>query len=276
MNSLFEYVSVRDFLEEYYLNKKNSTPSFSHRVLASKVGFSNGYFSRILSGEKKLSSALVEKFVIYLKFGRSEADYFRALVIYSQSSNEIEKNNAFKTMLSTQRRSSSVVEQEQFELFHTWYHSTLFSLCHMGEITTQTDLGEIGSKLYPSVSSKELTQSLQLITKLDLVEVKNSVYTVKNQFLTSGSKHKNRHIQNYLLNSLQQAKNALLSTPQSERDISTMTISVSQSGYEEIQELVAQFKQKVNGVIAADSELDRVCQINIQQFPLYKKGKSDD
>ncbi len=54
-----------------------------------------------------------------------------------------------------------------------------------------------------------------------------------------------------------------------------MTISVSLEGYEEIQKLVTEFKKQVNDVIAADSNLDRVCQVNIQQFPLYKKGGSD-
>ncbi len=273
MISLLEFDSTREFLKSKYLEKKVMNPHFSQRVLATKVGFSNGYFSRIVSGEKKLSSELIEKFIKYFNFEEDEAEYFRAMTEYSQCTNQSARSKAFKIMLSLQETETAKIEQDQSELFHTWYHSTLFSLCHMGEITSHTDLTLIGSKLYPPVTADELKDSLTLLESLNLIECSDTIFRVKNQFLTSGKKHKNHHIRNYLLNSIHQAKNALLSTPQSERDISTMTVTVSKNGYNEIQELVKKFKQDVNSVISADSNLDQVCQINIQQFPLYKKGK---
>lgn len=273
MKPLTEYENIRDYLADFYHDTKKKYPGFSHRVLAQKVGFSNGYFSRILSGEKKISEALVEKFIAYLKLRGNDAEYFRALVIYSQSPDEAVVNRAFKRMISLQSCDAGILEVDQFELFHTWYHSVIFSLCHMGQVTESSDFEQMGKQLFPTISGKEFEDSLKLLQKLELIDLKNGTYKVQQQFLTTGSKHKNRHIRNYLLNSINQARYALLNTPQPERDITTMTLSISENGYREIQELVQKFRSQVNEIVAADSELDQVCQVNIQQFPLFKSKK---
>lgn len=57
MVDIFCYTDYRKFLFDFYEAKKRSTPHFSHRYVAQKVGFSSsGFFSKIIVTIQVVSS----------------------------------------------------------------------------------------------------------------------------------------------------------------------------------------------------------------------------
>jgi len=53
-----------------------------------------------------------------------------------------------------------------------------------------------------------------------------------------------------------------------QRDISTVTVSVDQEGFDQIREKIRECRESVLAIAQACTTEDRVCQLNMQFFPL--------
>jgi uncharacterized protein (TIGR02147 family) len=56
------------------------------------------------------------------------------------------------------------------------------------------------------------------------------------------------------------------------RDFSTLTLSVSQEGLKQIKDVLAESRKTIMKIAKSDSNEDRVYQLNLQLFPLTRKG----
>ena len=59
------------------------------------------------------------------------------------------------------------------------------------------------------------------------------------------------------------------------RDISTLTVGISSSGFDQIRQEIAAFRRRLVEIVKADNPPDRVYQINFQMFPVSKVQKED-
>ncbi len=271
MVEMYHFSDVREYLRAFYEDKKATNPIFSHRYIGQKVGFSPGYFSRLLTGEKSLSDALMEKFIQFLQLSGRSADYFRAMTNYSQCTVHSEKNRYYQQMLSLKNSRDVAQEKQGYTLFSEWSHSAVFSLCRVEYITEESDLSVIGQRFSPKISADSIRKSLKLLTKMNLIEKgDDGEYCIVNSFLRSIG-DESIHVQNYLSNSISSAEHALDSVARNEREISTMMLTVSEDGYCQIQEKLKAVRREINEIVAQDDKVDRICQTNLHLFPLYKK-----
>jgi len=271
MADIFTFNSSCEFLKHLYEEKKRRNRSFSHRYIGLKIGFSAGYFSRIVSGEKPLSSKMVEKFIGFFNLKPREADYFRNLVGYSQSCNVDQKKVHYQKMLSLRKNSSIQTEKLHFEFFAHWSHSAVFSLCRVEPLSENSDFAVIGKRFTPKLSSEEIRKSLDLLQKLGLIKLTDSgTFEVIHSFLSSiGDESMN--IRNYLANSINGAVIALDQIPREQREIQTMMLTVSELGYQKIKSKIETLRKEINEIVAEDSGIDRICQANFHLFPRYTK-----
>ncbi len=268
---IYNYSNIREFLKEMYKVKKQENPSFSHRYIGSKVGFSAGYFSRILTGDKQISVEMADKFVAFLKLSETEAEYFRAMTNYSQSKTIESKNAFYKQMLSLKKSRNLSKEKQGYKLFSNWANSVVFSLCRIEELTDDSDFVQLGKDMSPKLTAQEIRNSLKLLCKMDLIKKdEQGFYQVVDSFLSSIG-DESIHIQNYLSNSLKTAEYALENRSREEREIATMMLTLSEEGYEKVKEKMRGVRKEINEIVAQESGVDRICQANIHLFPLYVK-----
>lgn len=271
MLNVYNYSNTREYLREYYEAKRKANPIFSHRYIGMKVGFSAGYFSRILTGDKLLSAAMVEKFIPFLELSDKEGEYFRVMTNYTQTKQLEERNAYYLQMLSLKNRRTISGEKNGYKLFAEWAHSVTFSLCRIESLTDDSDFTTLGKRISPKLSAKEIQSSLKLLLKMKLIEKSSEgVYTVVDSFLSSIG-DESIHVQNYLNNSIKSAEHALDHVAREERELSTMMCTVSEEGYEKIRQKMVALRKEIQEIIALDSGVDRVCQANLHLFPLYKK-----
>lgn len=271
MIDIFSYMDLCAYLKDVYRSQKEKNPNFSHRYVGMKVGFSPGYFSRILSGEKLLSAAMVEKFSLFLKHSKREGEYFRLLALYSQAKEYDEKNRYYKQLLSFRQKRNLSKESKGYRLFTQEAHSVVYSLCRVEEIYEGNDYAALGKKLSPKLTAWEIKKSLELLLDMNLiVKDEDGRYNIQDSFLSSVGDSE-LHVQNYLMNSIHKAANALEVLPREERHVSSMMVTVSQDGYDKIQERIDSVRKEINQIIAEDTGVDRVCQANFHLFPLYKR-----
>lgn len=271
MVNIYDYTDIREFLRVFYEERKKENPIFSHRYIAMKVGFSAGYFSRILSGEKTISLKTADSFADFFQLSRNERDYFHLITNYSQTEKLEEKNRLFQQILTLKKKRRITRDKQGYKLFSSKSHSLVFSLCRLERISDSSDFAKLGKLFTPRLSAKEIKESLALLEKMEILR-KNDAgeYCIVNSFL-SLIQDESIHVQNYLLNSIKSAKEALENLPRSDREIATMILTVSEDGYNKINKKLIHLRKEINEIVAQDDDINRICQVNIHLFPLYTK-----
>jgi len=75
MMTIFDFTDFREYLRNYYREKKQSNPSFSYQLLTQKAGFNNrGFLFNIIKGTKKLTKTHCYQLSKALGHNRKEAD----------------------------------------------------------------------------------------------------------------------------------------------------------------------------------------------------------
>jgi uncharacterized protein (TIGR02147 family) len=98
-------------------------------------------------------------------------------------------------------------------------------------------------------------------------------YEVPTSSLTAGDEVASVALNSFHRQSLELAIRSISKTASTERDISGVTMSISQKGFEKIKSEIQAFRKKIISIAENDSEEDRVVQFNMQLFPLTKTKK---
>ena len=272
MKSLFEYTDYRHYLRDYYKYKKTQKKSFSHRFFEERLRISNGYFSRILRGEKKITDALIVRFTQLLKLSKKEADYFENMVKFTQAQDSQSRSFYYKRMLERVRNKISPITREQYELFQEPHHAAVHALVHLLPIGPQSDLSRLGVLLTPAVTPAKLRSSLALLERLGLIAQGDAgVYTVVKNQLSTGNNPSDVTLRTFIHESLAIAQRMLSTVPEAQRSVALMTVSVSSSAYEKIVEVLANARAEINSIIAQDEGMDRIYQVGTYVVPISRK-----
>jgi len=84
------------------------------------------------------------------------------------------------------------------------------------------------------------------------------------------------HVANYHRAMMARAAESLDLIPRDEREISSVTLCISEARMGLIKERIVRFRAELLQLANEDAKPDRVVQINLQLFPLSSKGQVDD
>lgn len=269
MVSIYSYTNYQEYLRDYYEERKKEQSHFSYQFLADHCGFkSKTYLYKVIKGEKALTLKSALKIGTFLKLKKREMDYFEAIVMFTNSKSVDEKDFYFKKLQNFSKNcDSSLLRQYQFEYFNHWYNIAI------RELAPQLDFGDdysiLAKSITPSISEKEAAKSIELLLKIGLLtKDKNGRFHQTNKAITTGADVTSHAVNRFQRENLVLAGEAIDRFPRSKRDISTLTVSISESGAERIQKEIAQFRKRLIGIVAEEESVDRVYQINFQAFPL--------
>jgi uncharacterized protein (TIGR02147 family) len=163
-------------------------------------------------------------------------------------------------------------EARRLESAQAEYHSHWF-LPAIRELVRRPDFSSdpkwIAKQLQPAISAAQAKRALELLCKLGLLEPGSDGRLVQtSEIITTGPGPLGHHIFNYHHMMLERAGEALDSLPREERDVSCLTLCVSQAKLEELKERVRAFRQELLRTAELDNSPERVVQINFQVFPL--------
>ncbi|MBD3319960.1 MAG: TIGR02147 family protein [Chitinivibrionales bacterium] len=86
MESVFEFIDYRQFLNHYYYVKKAETRYFSFRYFANKAGInSSSFLKHVIDGRRNLTPVACVQFCAALGLDGKQATYFRHLVMFNQA-----------------------------------------------------------------------------------------------------------------------------------------------------------------------------------------------
>ena len=143
MPNIYNYLNYREYLEDFYNERKKGDSTFSYQVFADKAGFkSKSFIKLVINSRKNLSKASIPKINRVLKLKEKAFSYFCDLIAFNHAKKLSERNRYFQRLSGyNQRNRAKMVLAQQYDFYQKWYHNTI------RELVAQVDFNEDYAKL---------------------------------------------------------------------------------------------------------------------------------
>lgn len=275
MPKLYTYFNFRDYLRDYYLERKSSDPSFSFQRFADYAGFkSKGFIKLVIDGKKDISEESIKKFNRVLKLSKKAFSYFSLLVKFNQASSLEERNPYFDQLMAFNNRNPArIILKDQYSFYSQWYHNTIRELITMDDF--QGDYERIAKMIRPKISIKQVKDSIKLLEDLNLIKKVDNRYVLTESIISTGDEIRAHAVQNFHRQNLTLASESINSVSSIQRDISCVVLGLSSQGFDKLKGEVQKFRKKLLKIAQEDKDLNRVYHMNMQLFPTTEKIDKD-
>ncbi len=275
MPDIFSYGDYRKFLADFYEERKTSRFAFSYQNFSQKAGFaSKSFVFNVINGRKNLARGSIVRLCEAMELGRSEAAYFEALVCFNQARNFKERNFYYEKLnairpASAEARNARKLRSDQYEFYSKWYHVVIRSLIDL--YPAIKDPVRLASMVRPSLKRMQVKKSLELLTRLGLIKVrKDGRYEIIGKILSTGNEVESLAVQQFHLACMDLAAKALKELPKDRRNISGLTLGISNKAYEKICTVIQSCQETILDIAEKDEGSDTVYQLNFHFFPVSR------
>jgi uncharacterized protein (TIGR02147 family) len=271
--SLFDYLDYRQFLRALFEEKKRENAGFSHRSLMEKLSLqAPGHMLFIMQGKRRLTTAIALRLASYLKFSKRDQRYLLALVRYSDAKTPAEKQYAFEELLQLRQHPSTLVTTDSYRFYGKWYYSAIRAILDVERITD--DYLRLASLLRPTIAASQAKEAVELLLELGMIDRdETGGLRPRESSISTGDAWQGAVIHNLQRQFIDLGKESLDRFDKKERDISNLTVTVSDQTFDLIKKKVAELRSQIMAMACAEQAPDKVLQVNIQIFPLSAPGK---
>ena len=273
MKRVMEYQNFRLYVRDFYTERKIRS-GFTWRDFAKAAGYSSPVFLKLVcDGKANLSDVGIERVANAMGLVGTDLQYFRALVNFNQEKDSSKKKEVFKELRAIAKENEmTLVGEDQYDYYESWINPVLRELVPQVPEATPAQVADM---LAFDTQAAEVKKALKLLEKVGLLnknadgsfEQSSKAITTGNIEVTSLSvREMHRQMGELAVRSLDEV-------PVNERDISGLTLGISESAYSRITKEIEDFRRRVASIVLQETEEDRVYRLNVQLFPLTKKFK---
>ena len=264
-----EYQNYRVYIRDYYAERKVRS-GFTWRDFAKAAGYSSPVFLKLVcDGKSNLSDVGVERVASAMGLVGVDLQYFRLLVEFNQEKDSAKKKSVFKKMREVAKEGSmEIVGEDQFDYYESWVNPVVREMApQMGDATP----AKIAEKLAFDTQTAEVKKALSLLQKVGLLRKGERGYEQAAKSITTGNLEVARLSVREMHRQMGElAVRALDEIPMNERDISGLTLGVSENAFYRISQEIADFRRRISSIVMEDTGENRVYRLNVQLFPLTK------
>ncbi len=262
-------MNYRDFLRDYYEEKKAEHAFYSFRLFSQKAGFKSPNFLKlVIEAKRNLTKESVFKFCKALHLNKRECEYFENLVFFNQSKT-LEEKNSYLTRIMRFRGKTDPrkIEQSEYAYYSQWYHPIIRELACA--IDFADDFKRLGTMVMPSITATEAQKSVALLEELGFIRrLANGRYEKTAVSLSTGAVVRSIAVANYHKAMIALGAESIERFRAAQRDIESVTLSVSDETYRAMMTRAHDFLMELLAMAQNDKKTERVAQVNIQVFPL--------
>lgn len=269
---IFDHLDHRDLLRALFADRKLNGRGFSHRAFARRAGLtSTNYLKLVMDGKRNLSAEMAIKFATGFGLARDEAAYFCDLVAYNNATTATERTRAFERLSRfRQRRQVHQLDAEQARYHETWYLPAIREL--VSSPAFRDDPKWIARQLLPRISTAQAQAALRTLLTLGLLTRDDDGRLRQADALVStASGPLGHHVVNYHRMMMERAADALDRVTRNEREISSVTLCVSEDALLALKQRIEEFRNELLQLAEQHGTPERVVQINFQLFPLTQR-----
>jgi uncharacterized protein (TIGR02147 family) len=272
MKDILEYTSYRQYIADYYADKKAKS-AFTWQEFTRAAGFSSPVHLKYASeGKLNLSDAAALRVAQAMHLAGYEQDYFCEMVKFDNAKTDAEKKDAFGKMLSiADSVKAKIIEGDSFRYFESWKNPVLRELAPAMPGAKPLALARA---CRPEITAAEVTETLNFLVKAGLLQKdKDGNYKQTERGVTTGPmevtpiavREMHRQMGEFALEAIE-------GVAQDERHFSGLTLGITRDAYEKIVQETAEFRKRVITIATQDSGMDEVYRLNVQLFPMTNKS----
>lgn len=267
MKSIKDYLEYRDFLKDFFEEKKEKNSFFSYRFMGKRVGIDASHLVKIFQKKRHISAALIDGLIQFCELKDRDAQFFSTLVHFNKAKSGQDARVYYEKLLELKGVKSYSLEKHQYEYYSKWYYSAILTLLEF--YTFSNDFKALAQKISPQITQAQAKKSITLLENLGLIRKKeDGTYFLTNRLITTGEHCRSILVRAYQEETIKLAAEALQRFPREKRNISTVTITISEKNLDYINDMIKDFREALLKYAEAEQNPDHVYQLNIQLFPL--------
>ena len=256
-------------LLEYQL-RKNRRPAYSMRAFARDLDFSPSSLNDFLKNRVGMSEKRIFELANRLHWSSERALHFTDLIVSRFGKDPSERQNAAMRIKLRIKDKASYFDIQQFRIISTWYHLVIIELCHMRDHLAASDIGKLID--IPASQAKKALHDLQSLGIL-----KDTAKGLKptSETFQFGDSAPSEAIQNFHLQILQQAQNALFQKDMNQRESHSLVFSIHHNDRAQMNKEIRKALYQIINKYAVKSSPDAVQIVSLQSFEVTHLNKSN-
>lgn len=266
---IFEYSDYLSFLKDRLIVPVGARRGKkSHQQWARVLGYRSARsVGMVLEGERLPSPQMLLQLSMEMKLDDSRKKYFELLVHQEKlkrSGHSTKKIEEEIRKINPLGRSTKILAPNYFRFISNWYHLVIKQLINTKGF--QLELPWIRRRLKFQVTEKEISQALENMRLLGLIEVSGNQVKVLNPNTTTTYDIPAESIRSHHRQMMDQASKALDEVPLTLRENASLTFKVNKKDLSRIKEKIRAFSDEME-VTFEDPNSSDVFQLNVQFFP---------
>lgn len=273
MPTIYDYTDYRDAIRDFYLEKKKSNSKYSYSVLGLAIGLNASHVFCVVEKKRNLPVRCVPAIKKLLGITGRAAQYFDLLLAATRTKSEKTREEILaKASLLRDVKKHYLQEKEQ-KYLSDWWTPVIRALIEVnqGRINAQ----EIAETLEPNIGVESVQESIDLLNELGFIQpLGNGLVKLADAHINISGEERAQAIRKFQANVMQIGARSLNAIPPADRDISTLTMAVDQKGFEDIKNMIQEFRKEVQVRVDKCGKPTRVLQMNLALFPVaFNKKK---
>lgn len=257
-------------MRDYYAERKERS-GFTWRDFSKAAGYSSPVFLKLVcDGKSNLSEVGIERVASAIGLVGVDLQYFRLLVSFNQEKNSETQKAVFAQMrVLAKENEMELLGENQYDYFSSWRNPVLRELAPKMKGLAPFKIAE---KFAFQTSSDEVKKALEVLQRVGMLEKDaDGSYVQVNKGVTTG----NLEVSSLAVRDMHRqmgelAVRALDEIPCDERDVSGLTMGISESAFYKISKEIEDFRRRVTAIVMDSTGDERVYRLNVQLFPLTK------
>jgi len=272
MTPIVEFINYRNYLCEWFEEKKSNNSKYSYRMLSRLLkSKSPSFLKDVIKGTKNINDEQRDRLIQLMELNQMEREYFIHLVLLEQSSDSEVKNSSMEQISAIRRlEGAKRIEGESYRYLSRWYCPVIREMSLLPNFQCNPEW--IAQRLTPPISVEEAQQALQILSDLSMLDIRSETdFSTKDGSLTTELQVQGLAVNNYHQQMLGLAQESVLRFLEDERHLLGVTVSISNSQIPEL-------KKELNIMVARILDLcesnsnpkDQTIQVGLHMFPLSK------
>jgi uncharacterized protein (TIGR02147 family) len=228
----------------------------------------------VIKGKRHLTEISIPKVLEVLSLRNDEEDYFKNLVFLNKSKKpsdvahfaaQITKHNKYKK--------AQPVMIDQFDYYSHWYNIIIREIIlSKPQVKWTSEL--LARAIVPNINIEQAESCLQRLERLNLIEKSEEGYQSRAASLSTGDQVSNSAVTIFHKKMIQLGIESIDRFAKKDRNVTSVSIGVSEEEFNEITDLLSEFRKKLLAISENKTDKSKIVQVNFQLFPIAKLKES--
>ncbi len=262
----------RDFLKEYYDRRKAEMPLYSYRMMGDKLGLDSSYLYRVLQKKQHLPAHALPAAKDILALSGRQAEYFELLYSAAVTKDKGKREELMAKALSLRDVHLHDLKQAELKLLENWWIPAVRAYLELNGGVV--NLKQIAKDICPPITEEQAKEAIDTLLEVGLIKkMASGKLALTDAHLTVGGPEKAKAVRHFQKEVLRLAAESLENTPVEERNVSTLTLSVDQACFDDLGDMLKEFRRLIQKRVDGAKNPDRVMQLSMAFYPVAQKNR---